>query len=132
MMGAWWLIRIAYSIPSILWMALIFALSSRQTLPPPPGVSFSTGAIIGHFSLYFVLTVLLAVAFSGALRPNAWAIFAAAVAASFYGISDEFHQAFVPGRSATLFDVIVDASGAFSAAAFILLASNRLRSRESP
>jgi len=40
----------------------------------------------------------------------------AAVFAVLYGVSDEFHQSFVVGRSATIADVIADAIGAtFSA-----------------
>jgi len=42
-------------------------------------------------------------------RRGAAAIFSAVVA---YGIVDEFHQSFVPGRVPSLFDVISDATGA--------------------
>ena len=31
-----------------------------------------------------------------------------------YGISDEYHQSFVPGRSASGYDVLADVCGAFS------------------
>ena len=37
---------------------------------------------------------------------------AAIAGAILYGISDEFHQSFVPGRDASLFDVGVDMVGA--------------------
>lgn len=39
----------------------------------------------------------------------------AATLAVLYGLSDEFHQAFVPGRNATAFDVVIDALGALLA-----------------
>ncbi len=41
-------------------------------------------------------------------RPARWAL----VIAVIYGLSDEFHQSFVPGRNADLLDVITDAAGA--------------------
>lgn len=34
------------------------------------------------------------------------------VIAFIYGLSDEFHQAFVPGRTVSLFDALSDAVGA--------------------
>jgi len=37
----------------------------------------------------------------------------------FYGITDELHQYFVPGRTASAFDLLVDAAGAFLAAIFL-------------
>jgi len=36
-----------------------------------------------------------------------------------YGLSDEAHQLFVPGRSATFLDLFVDAAGGFTAAIFM-------------
>lgn len=94
--------------PAVLWMALIFALSSREQLPDPGGVSVELLAILGHLFMYGVLTVLVLLAF-GARRwqPSpAAAAFALVVA---YGVSDEFHQSFVPGRHASAFDLLVDA-----------------------
>ena len=36
----------------------------------------------------------------------------ALVLSVFYGLTDEFHQMFVPGRVADLFDLLADAGGA--------------------
>ena len=45
-----------------------------------------------------------------------WAVVAAVIAA-LYGVSDEYHQSLVVGRSSTIADVLTDAVGAtFSAA----------------
>jgi VanZ family protein len=33
----------------------------------------------------------------------------------FYALTDEWHQSFVPGRNSSIFDLIVDAIGVFSA-----------------
>jgi VanZ family protein len=40
----------------------------------------------------------------------------AIVLAIAYGVSDEFHQRFVPGRSSDVYDVLADAEGAAAAA----------------
>ncbi len=76
----------------------------------------------GHFCEYAVFGILLA----NALRchvpmPRAW--LAAVALASLYGITDEFHQAFVPTRTPDVFDWVVDTLaallGAFAASRFL-------------
>jgi VanZ family protein len=39
-------------------------------------------------------------------------IVSAVVGAALYGVTDEFHQSFVPGRDASVFDLIVNTIGA--------------------
>jgi hypothetical protein len=96
-------------------MACIFWLSSGPLAFLPPG---DLGAVLGnsgHGPLYGLLAVLAARAVArspeqlrGNLRP--WALgFAIAV---LYGATDEWHQAYVPGRSSSVFDVATDAIGA--------------------
>jgi len=43
---------------------------------------------------------------------------AAILFASLYGVSDELHQAFVPERDASVFDVIADVAGSISGSVF--------------
>lgn len=73
----------------------------------PPG-RYST---IGHLGGYAVLGALL---FSALRidRPVRSAALIAVLLASLYGASDEFHQSFVPGRTPTVYDWIVDTIGA--------------------
>ena len=98
-------------LPALGWMGWIFWLSSQQALPPPPGLSYTLAAIGGHFALYLVLTLLLLVAVGAPRRGYAPALLAALLIAIGYALSDEFHQAFVPGRDAALFDLLVDGVG---------------------
>jgi VanZ family protein len=44
---------------------------------------------------------------------------------SLYGVSDEVHQAFVPGRNADVFDWVADTTGALVAAGVIHLYTSR-------
>jgi VanZ family protein len=97
-------------VSAIAWMGLIFALSHRSTLPLPKSVSFTS--VLGHFSVYFVLAILLWWVL-GLFSLSPTARFAVSwVLAVLYGISDEWHQSFIPGRYPDVMDVITDAIGA--------------------
>jgi VanZ family protein len=102
-------------------MATIFAASSIQNLGElPGGVSDKSG----HFIGYALLAVLLLRAFArGRLHDVTWPRVALAIVlATVYGVSDEFHQLFVPGRSADRYDVFADCAGATLGAALGWLA----------
>ena len=58
---------------------------------------------LGHVTGYFVLTILLLRALRRARVAAAMPI--AIVVALAYAVSDEWHQSFVPGRTATPVDV---------------------------
>ena len=97
-------------------MALIFRVSSIPTLGRLPG-GFSDHT--AHFAAYAVLGALLL----RALADGRWAgvtrrraVFAWGLSVV-YGVTDEFHQWFVPGRFAALDDLVADALGAAAAIA---------------
>lgn len=58
----------------------------------------------------FLLSDALAVTFVRSPRPVLFA--AALLLSALYGLSDEYHQRFVPHRNACLSDVLVDTAGA--------------------
>jgi VanZ family protein len=99
-------------LPALLWMAVIFALSSQSALPPPPGISSTIASVIGHLVIYFTLACLLAFALAPDWRLTRTRMVTVIVICVFYGVSDEIHQSFVEGRTASVFDVVVDAVGA--------------------
>ena len=94
------------------WMGLIFALSSRRTIPEPFGLASGLIAIGGHLTAYAILAILLwwAIAPMALSVPRRFVL--ALMGAVFYGLSDEWHQSFVPGRDASGFDLAIDALGA--------------------
>jgi VanZ family protein len=97
--------------PVVLQMALIFAASSISNLGQlPGGISDKSGHSIG----YALLAGLFLRAFArGRLRDVTWRRASAAIiVATLYGVSDEFHQVFVPGRTADRYDVLADCIGA--------------------
>jgi VanZ family protein len=93
---------------------VIFYLSSQSRLPIPPAFPHQDKAI--HTAAYFVMGLLAWRFFrhlthSGLLKSIATMLFC-----SFYGISDEWHQSFVPGRDADTMDWAADTFGGFLAA----------------
>jgi VanZ family protein len=67
---------------------------------------------LAHFSEYLVLSVLLYRALRGGRRWDARAAAIALGVAAVYAVGDEFHQLFVPGRTAAATDCLIDMSGA--------------------
>jgi VanZ family protein len=98
-------------IPAFLWMALIFAISSIPDVGGVPG-GFSDST--AHMGVYAVLGGLYLRALSRKdWRNLGWQTALAAIALStLYGMSDEWHQSFVPGRTSEWRDVFSDAAGA--------------------
>jgi len=102
----------------ILYCMLIFWLSSQSTLLPSP-FDFEHKDKLIHATAYAVMALLAWQAFAHRIV-NVHVLFCAAVGfASLYGISDEFHQSFVAGRNADVWDWLADTLGA-SLAALIL------------
>jgi hypothetical protein len=97
--------------PVVLQMAVIFAASSIHNLTQlPGGMSDKSGHSIGYALLAGLLLRALA---GGRLAGITWkSAVAAIVLSTLYGVSDELHQMFVPGRSSDRYDVLADAVGA--------------------
>jgi VanZ family protein len=89
--------------PFLLWAAIIFALSSRPTLP----VSLGSGRDkLAHFLAYAILGACAARAL-----PRRESAPLAVLLGVAYGASDELHQHFVPGRSVEFGDWVADSLG---------------------
>lgn len=91
----------------VVWAAAIFAASSI----PGSGLPATGLAPVAHFVEYAVLAGLI----MWTLLPERGDLASAALAvalAVLYGLSDELHQAFVPGRTPDPADVLVDLIGA--------------------
>lgn len=110
----------------IAWAAVIFGFSSLHGSQVPGRFS-----VEGHLSEYAVFGVLLWWAFGGA-RGGWKPVVAAIVVASLYGISDEWHQSFVPGRTPDPLDWATDtAAAAVAVLACWAIARSRANRRSS-
>lgn len=95
-LGAW--------APALLWMALIFVVSHQPAVPLPG----TKGADkVAHAAAYAVLGALLSRGARASGTHPAWGV----AAGLLYGLLDEVHQSFVPGRSPDVADWAADAVG---------------------
>lgn len=89
-------------------MVIITIQSSFSGIPLPDlGITFTDK--IAHFVLYGILGWLLARGFSlgNTKNPAVWAIIIGCI----FAISDELHQAYVPGRDGDVLDLLADFLG---------------------
>jgi VanZ family protein len=115
--------------PPLAWAVLIFAGSARPSVPLPgiPGIDLAA-----HAGEYFVLGLLLARPLARHLRGQSpfrvWT--ATVLLCLLYAVTDEAHQAFVPGRFCDPLDAAADAGGTILAALVAAMAFPRaLRDR---
>ncbi len=113
----------------VAWMVVIWLFSAQPNSAEVTRGLFGESNFLvrklAHFTEYAVLSVLGLASFSshGANPPNSLlqkiggrrAMQSAIILAISFAISDEIHQAFVPGRSAAIQDVLVDSAGAITA-----------------
>ncbi len=134
-------------LPVILWMGFIFGLSTdlgsfehtSRFIGPflrwlNPEISAEAVRQVqfiirktGHFTEYAILALLVlrALRLSKPERSFLQTAFIALLVAAAYAATDEFHQSFVPSRGASVYDVLIDASGAFTALALAALRRRR-------
>ena len=105
------------SIPAALIFATSWHLSSLERIDSLP--SFWNADKLVHTICFSGLSFWVAFALGTNSKKG---IFLPAAVVSFYGIIDEIHQSFTPGRESSFFDWIFDTTGGFlGAAAFVFL-----------
>jgi len=124
----WW--------PALVWAACIFTFStsaftsentSKVIIPflhwLLPHLSQETLLVMhhlirksGHFTEYFIFSLLVLRGMrAGQRHTRLGSALAAIVVAAVYAGFDEFHQSFVPGRTAAFADVLLDTAGGIAA-----------------
>jgi VanZ family protein len=96
--------------PLVLWL---FPNTSPETLLAIHMVTRK----LAHFAEYALLGFLAARAFRGSPRPGLqtrWFL-ASAVLVVVYALLDEYHQSFVPSRTGTVYDSLIDMAGGLTA-----------------
>ncbi|WZL82823.1 VanZ family protein [Vallitaleaceae bacterium 9-2] len=128
--------KLRYWILPIFWMGLIFMFSHQPATQSGKLSSSITEKVLqvlenfvpnitseldwwhgfirknAHFFIYFILGILLMnpLKKSQVKRPYT----AAFVISALYAVSDETHQLFIEGRVGTIYDVLIDTSGALT------------------
>ena len=114
--------------PLVFYAVLIFGISSIPKLPSPDiGIVFIDK--VAHFLEYAVFVILALRAFA---RPPVAAggdrlYLIGMLAALVYAVADEYHQSYVPGRTADWYDVIADSLGVWCGAMGYRLMGRRRR-----
>ncbi len=116
-----------YLLPAVGYAALIFSLSSSPLDIEELRPVFEYDKLL-HLVEYYVLGYLLMRVFRTSPVPTLAekAVLATILVGTVYGASDEFHQAFVPGRDCSLFDFLFDAAGVTLAAISFSFVRHRL------
>ena len=99
--------------PVILWMGLIFILSSFNQLQVSE-IAWKDFVIrkLAHITEYFVLYFLLFRALKNTSSLTSWKLLTTCLIITFlYAITDEYHQTFVSGRSGKSTDIGFDTTG---------------------
>jgi VanZ family protein len=94
--------------PLILWL---FPNTSPETL----AIVHFIMRKIAHFTEYAILGFLAARAFR---TPQRWFLICVTLVVV-YALLDEYHQSFVPSRTASIFDSLIDMAGGLTALIFI-------------
>ncbi|MEK7167553.1 MAG: VanZ family protein [Patescibacteria group bacterium] len=103
----------------ILWAGMIFLSSSVSSFAvffgPSAGAAKSSDWISGtvHVVIYSILCFLLIIAFRSLKTPFGKSLLFSFLLSLLYGVSDELHQYFVPGREMHLSDWLLDALGSY-------------------
>ena len=109
--AVWWAVLFLYSL-------LIFYVSSRPVVDV--GVEVNGFDKLVHFDVCAAWASLCLGALSCTVP--AWSFpkraIVAAIAATAYGATDEYHQSFVDGRTEDLYDLLADGAGAVAAVLF--------------
>lgn len=115
-------------VPMTVVMGTIYLLSAQPgdslSLPQLPGLDK-----LAHMALYGILALTILFAFTKSRKKlDAKRVVLVTVGCCLaYAITDEFHQAFVPGRSPSLLDLLADFLGAVMVCIFYLFRRERRR-----
>lgn len=96
--------------PLVLWL---FPDTTPETMVAIHGVARK----IAHLAEYALLGILAARAFRGSSREwlsRRWIVVSLALVIV-YALADEYHQSFVPSRTGTIYDSLIDMAGGFAA-----------------
>ncbi len=110
-----------YWLPAFAWMIIIFLMSSRTrvTLTESYWTDFAFFKTL-HITEYAILNTLLFRAFYSEKLSLKQSLVYAICISLFYAFTDEFHQTYIPSRTGTLRDVLIDSVGILGVSFFIL------------
>jgi hypothetical protein len=119
-------------LPALLWGGAIFVSSSIPS-ERLPHIAVWNADKLAHFGIYCVLAFFidraLRVQTRFPLLQSRHLLFTVLLT-TLYGLSDEIHQVFIPGRNASVYDLLADAAGALLFCVGFLLRAPREKPRQ--
>jgi VanZ family protein len=108
-------------LPALLIAGVIWFLSSQSSLPHPQNI-FGLDKVL-HFTAYGALGIAVGLWIPPAFwkRRLAISLLLVTIITSAYGVTDELHQSFVPGRDCDIWDWVADTLGAFFGALAVMM-----------
>ncbi|MDR0909473.1 MAG: VanZ family protein [Spirochaetaceae bacterium] len=125
-------IKILFRLPALIIAIGIFSLSAQSVLPQPKGI-FGWDKF-QHLLAYASLSFCAGFWFSTQdwkAKP-VFALLITIAVSILYGLSDEIHQYFTPGRDCNIFDLLADSLGALIGAFLCLLMKGKVIRRNIP
>jgi len=122
--------KLIFFLPALVFYFLLFLFSASDL-----GIQIHGGWLdkIPHALEFALLAFLLAIGFFNSLSAPAWIKTAVSfLTALLLGILDEYHQSFVPGRTADVRDILADAAGVACGILVYLYLQKRRRRRQTP
>lgn len=100
---------------TLLLAILIFYISSKSFEKGAPLPEFPLKSLLYHLLIFFLFSFFLLISMAKGNKRKNLLIIGAIIIGVLYGVSDEFHQLFVPNRACTFEDILTDSIGVLSA-----------------
>jgi VanZ family protein len=103
-------LRFLFLLLALSWAGVLYYLSAQPGTDTPP--LFMHQDKLLHFFAFGLLGFLTmgAIRTKGRTHHN-WQVWLIVLLVGLYGVVDEFHQRFVPGRDASIYDIAADMAG---------------------
>lgn len=112
----------------VYWIVLFLATTLPTTKMPKTGINDKIEHLLGYFLLTFLLSNALYFQNKNKMFKR-FPISTALLIAAFYGMVDELHQLFIPGRLCDFYDWTADVTGALAAGVLYFLIKKYFQSR---
>ncbi|MBM4175039.1 MAG: hypothetical protein FJ213_02545 [Ignavibacteria bacterium] len=122
--------KLIYFTLGVYWIVLVILTSLPTTSLPKVGMSDKAQHFLAYFFLAVLLDFSLRIQKKFGLKQNGHSYFSLLIV-TLYGIFDEVHQYFIPGRFCEFSDFIADLIGGICGVLFVYFLLRKNKSQES-
>jgi VanZ family protein len=114
----------------ISYMTFVFYLSSQPAEASAEIWILGIPTVVMHVGEYAILGLLMNLVMTQIFSKTSKRILYSSVLSSFYGVTDEIHQYFVPTRCFDIYDILADTAGGVMGAVFLTVLLTVLKVRK--